>query len=65
MARYLTQDLNVDLGDEMPEDTTLNMLQFRERQTTLVILAVRCPSTRPWMRLTRFNWTCCTSGSLR
>lgn len=37
MARYLTQELNADLGDEMPEDTTLNMLQFRGRQTTLVI----------------------------
>lgn len=43
MARYLTQDLNVDLGDEMPEDTTLNMLQFRERQTTLVIARSALP----------------------
>ncbi|MBI6635227.1 DcrB-related protein [Pseudomonas paralactis] len=43
MARYLTQDLNVDLGDEMPEDTTLNMLQFRERQTTLVIARSTLP----------------------
>ncbi|WP_294738183.1 DcrB-related protein [uncultured Pseudomonas sp.] len=43
MARYLTQDLNVDLGDEMPDDTTLNMLQFRERQTTLIIARSALP----------------------
>jgi len=43
MARYLTQDLNVDLGDEMPDDTTLNILQFRERQTTLVIARSALP----------------------
>lgn len=44
MAEYLTQDLTVDLGDEMPEDTTLNMLQFRERQTTLVIARSALPA---------------------
>jgi len=43
MARYLTQDLNVDLGDEIPDDTTLNMLQFRGRQTTLVIARSALP----------------------
>jgi len=43
MAEYLTQDLTVDLGEEMPEDTTLNMLQFCERQTTLVIARSALP----------------------
>lgn len=43
MARYLTQDLNVELGDEMPDDTTLNMLQFRQRRTTLVIARSTLP----------------------
>lgn len=37
MTQYLTQDLIVDLGGDLLEDATLNMLQFRERQTTLVI----------------------------
>ncbi|MHC6224501.1 DcrB-related protein [Pseudomonas sp. X10] len=37
MANYLTQDLTLDLGDETPEDTTMNMLVFRQRGTTLVI----------------------------
>ena len=43
MAQYLTQDLIVDLGDNHPEDTTLNMLHFRERQTTLVIARSALP----------------------
>ncbi|QXH37041.1 DcrB-related protein [Pseudomonas muyukensis] len=37
MAAYLTQDLVLDLGDETPEDTSMNMLAFRERGTSLVI----------------------------
>lgn len=37
MADYLTQDLTIDFGDEMPEDSTLNMLRFPQRNTTLVI----------------------------
>lgn len=37
MAAYLTQDLVLELGDETPEDTTMNMLTFRQRGTTLVI----------------------------
>ncbi|TFF42754.1 DcrB-related protein [Pseudomonas sp. RIT623] len=37
MAAYLTQDLILDLGDETPEDTSMNMLAFRERGTSLVI----------------------------
>lgn len=37
MANYLTQDLTIDFGDEMPEDSTLNMLRFPQRNTTLVI----------------------------
>jgi hypothetical protein len=37
MAAYLTQDLVLDLGNETPEDTSMNMLAFRERGTSLVI----------------------------
>ncbi|MFV3406736.1 MULTISPECIES: DcrB-related protein [Pseudomonas] len=37
MAAYLTQDLTLELGDETPEDTSMNMLAFRERGTSLVI----------------------------
>lgn len=37
MPPYLTHDLTVEVGDEAPEDNSLNMLQFHARQTTLVI----------------------------
>ncbi|MBC3483987.1 DcrB-related protein [Pseudomonas capeferrum] len=37
MAKYLTQDVILDLGGEVPQDMTLNMLRFHERNTTLVI----------------------------
>ncbi|HDS1698572.1 MULTISPECIES: DcrB-related protein [Pseudomonas] len=37
MTQYLTHDVILDLGDEAPEDLTLNMLRFPNRQTTLVI----------------------------
>ncbi|MEG0245117.1 MAG: DcrB-related protein [Pseudomonas sp.] len=37
MAEYLTHDVILDLGGETPEDMTLNMLRFHERNTTLVI----------------------------
>jgi len=43
MAQYLTQDLVLNLGDNRPEDTTLNMLQFQERKTTLVIARSALP----------------------
>jgi len=43
VADYLTHDLTLDLGSELPEDTTLNMLQFRERRTTLVIARSTLP----------------------
>lgn len=43
MADYLTHDLTLDLGNALPEDTTLNMLQFRERRTTLVIARSTLP----------------------
>jgi len=37
MTEYLTHDLILNLGEETPEDLTLNMLRFRARDTTLVI----------------------------
>lgn len=37
MAEYLTHDLILNLGEDMPEDLTLNMLRFSLRGTTLVI----------------------------
>lgn len=37
MTEYLTHDLILTLGEEVPEDLTLNMLRFRARDTTLVI----------------------------
>lgn len=37
MTDYLTHDLVLNLGEEMPEDLTLNMLRFHARDTTLVI----------------------------
>lgn len=37
MTEYLTHDLILDLGEELPEDLTLNMLRFRARDTTLVM----------------------------
>ncbi|PYC21270.1 DcrB-related protein [Pseudomonas mosselii] len=44
MAAYLTQDLVLELGDETPEDTTMNMLTFRQRGTTLVIARSPLPA---------------------
>jgi len=37
MTEYLTHDLILYLGEEVPEDLTLNMLRFRARDTTLVM----------------------------
>ncbi|WP_349974934.1 DcrB-related protein [Pseudomonas sp. WHRI 8519] len=37
MTQFLTHDVILNLGDEIPEDLTLNMLRFASRQTTLVI----------------------------
>lgn len=37
MIQYLTHDVILNLGEEAPEDLTLNMLRFASRQTTLVI----------------------------
>ncbi|MFG0410009.1 DcrB-related protein [Pseudomonas sp. FYR_11] len=37
MTEYLTHDLILNLGEELPEDLTLNMLRFRSRDTTLVV----------------------------
>ncbi|WP_409260363.1 DcrB-related protein [Pseudomonas putida] len=37
MTDYLTHDLILNLGEEIPEDLTLNMLRFRTRDTTLVV----------------------------
>ena len=37
MIEYLTHDVILNLGDEAPEDLTLNMLRFPNRQTTLVM----------------------------
>ena len=37
MTEYLTHDLILNLGEEAPEDLTLNMLRFRARDTTLVM----------------------------
>ncbi|QXH48219.1 DUF1795 domain-containing protein [Pseudomonas xanthosomatis] len=44
MATYLTHDLTLDLGDETPEDTSMNMLAFRERGTSLVIARSALPA---------------------
>ncbi|WEL74384.1 hypothetical protein P0D92_19535 [Pseudomonas sp. CBSPAW29] len=46
MAEYLTQDLTVDLGDEMPEDTTLNMLQFASGKPPWSLPAAHCLLSR-------------------
>ncbi|MFK3775203.1 DcrB-related protein [Pseudomonas sp. NPDC089406] len=43
MAAYLTHDLTLELGDETPEDTSMNMLAFRERGTSLVIARSALP----------------------
>ncbi|TLP55080.1 MULTISPECIES: DcrB-related protein [Pseudomonas] len=43
MTEYLTQDVLLDLGEEAPEDLTLNMLRFANRGTTLVV--ARSPVT--------------------
>jgi hypothetical protein len=37
MTEYLTHDMILNLGEEAPEDLTLNMLRFRARDTTLVM----------------------------
>ncbi|WP_449432095.1 DcrB-related protein [Pseudomonas putida] len=37
MTDYLTHDVILDLGEETPDDLTLNMLRFPLRDTTLVI----------------------------
>ncbi|TKK00590.1 DUF1795 domain-containing protein [Pseudomonas fluorescens] len=37
MADYLTHDVILDFADETPEDSTLNVLRFQARNTTLVI----------------------------
>ncbi|MEX5510123.1 DcrB-related protein [Pseudomonas paralactis] len=37
MREYITHDLIIGLGNEMPEDASINMLVFRARGTTLVI----------------------------
>lgn len=37
MREYITHDLIIGLGNETPEDASVNMLVFRERSTTLVI----------------------------
>ena len=37
MTEYLTHDLILNLGEEIPEDLTLNMLRFANRGTTLVL----------------------------
>ncbi|WP_459207669.1 DcrB-related protein [Pseudomonas sp. MLB6B] len=37
MTEYLTHDVILNLGEEVPEDLTLNMLRFSTRETTLVI----------------------------
>ncbi|WP_339483647.1 DcrB-related protein [Pseudomonas sp. RL_5y_Pfl2_73] len=37
MADYLTHDVTLDFADETPEDSTLNVLRFQARNTTLVI----------------------------
>ncbi|QXH52824.1 DUF1795 domain-containing protein [Pseudomonas fakonensis] len=44
MAAYLTHDLTLELGDETPEDTSMNMLAFRERGTSLVIARSPLPA---------------------
>jgi len=44
MAAYLTQDLTLELGDETPDDTSMNMLAFRERGTSLVIARSPLPA---------------------
>jgi len=44
MAAYLTQDLTLELGNETPEDTSMNMLAFRERGTSLVIARSPLPA---------------------
>lgn len=44
MAAYLTQDLVLELGDETPEDTTMNMLAFSSRGTRLVIARSPLPA---------------------
>ncbi|MFJ4347725.1 DcrB-related protein [Pseudomonas sp. NPDC089401] len=43
MTEYMTQDVLLDLGEEAPEDLTLNMLRFANRGTTLVV--ARSPVT--------------------
>ncbi|MBL4980926.1 DcrB-related protein [Pseudomonas fluorescens] len=37
MADYLTHDVILNFADETPEDSTLNVLRFQARNTTLVI----------------------------
>lgn len=37
MREYITQDLIIGTGNEIPEDASVNMLVFRERGTTLVL----------------------------
>lgn len=44
MTAYLTQDLVLDLGDETPEDTSMNMLAFGQRGTRLVIARSPLPA---------------------
>ncbi|WDY55986.1 DcrB-related protein [Pseudomonas sp. PSKL.D1] len=41
MADYVTHDAILDLGNDTPEDQSMNMLRFKPRGTTLVI--VRSP----------------------
>lgn len=43
MTEYLTQNVLLDLGEEAPEDLTLNMLRFANRGTILVV--ARSPVT--------------------
>ncbi|MFF5866186.1 DcrB-related protein [Pseudomonas sp. NPDC012596] len=46
MTQYLTHDVILNLGDEAPEDLTLNMLRFASRQTTLVIARSAVANTK-------------------
>lgn len=44
MSLYQTQDLSLDLGAELPQDSSMNMLTFPERGTTLVIARSPLPA---------------------